>query len=351
MHRGMASAAGGGVHGVKTRAVLFARVSNDDQALGFSLDGQVAQMKAECERRGWVVVRIFVEPGTSAFRPSLRSIPELRAAIEEIEGHRADVLVIHESSRLARHELLGQEIINRLEAAGGRLLNIATGMDYHSPEGRLAFTFETGVNAYTSRKISEHSRKGKAEQFRQGFHVGGTPYGYVAGPSRKTPASVVPHEADVVRIIFEDRRMGKGVIEIARDLNIRGVAMRTGRLGRWIPQTVQEILRNRFYVGDVEHAGSYRGGQHEAIVAEELFTAVQAPMQRQSRKIHFPPLLMQTAGSAAAVSNGSIRFGRGRGLLTPVSDTSTTRPPLLTTTSVPVASGERSKPIHRSTRC
>ena len=49
------------------RAALYVRVSTARQAeADLSLPDQLKQLQAYCERRGWVVVATFTEPGASA---------------------------------------------------------------------------------------------------------------------------------------------------------------------------------------------------------------------------------------------------------------------------------------------
>ena len=51
------------------RAALYARVSTARQAeADLSLPDQIKQLQAYCERKGWVVVDTFTEPGGCSMR-------------------------------------------------------------------------------------------------------------------------------------------------------------------------------------------------------------------------------------------------------------------------------------------
>lgn len=67
--------------GMTTRAVIYSRVSTDEQAEhGYSLEGQRRDLLAHALREGWSVVEEMVDDGYSGadpFRPGLRRVMEL----------------------------------------------------------------------------------------------------------------------------------------------------------------------------------------------------------------------------------------------------------------------------------
>jgi len=291
-----------------SRGILVARVSNKSQARenAFSLEAQFRMMRAYCEQRDIEIVSERTEPGTSAFTPDLRQLPVLHQALLDIEAGQADALVMHESSRLARNEQLANHLLDRLERAGASFLNTVNDIDYATPEGRMFFNSEASMNAYSSRKTAQHSRKGKLETFLQGLPVGAIPFGYRSqqlpdgSANRKVPPLPVPEESRLIQRAFEDRSLGRSPGDIAREWNALGVKPRS-RTGndRFSKRTVGAIIENCFYMGDVVHHGERRKGQHEPIVSEDLWLAAQRPKQQITRR-RFPPLLLQGLAVCAA---------------------------------------------------
>jgi len=121
-----------------------------------------------------------------------------------------------------------------------------------------------------------------------------TPYGYrLAGRELE----IVPEEAEVVRYIYNAYLKGQGVTDIAQKLNELG-AVRGHNRERWHPHTVQYILTNVSYTGDMVWQKSFatdtipfrqvrnRGqkpryfveGCHPPIVSREDFQRVQELM-------------------------------------------------------------------------
>lgn len=291
------------------RAYLLARVSKPDQAddsRHYSIEAQRRVMRDFCLREGIEVVEERVEPGTSAFTPNIADLPVLAQTLVDIEARRADALVVHESSRLARNEQLANQVFDRLAACGAVLLNASMPMDYSTPEARLFFNQEASINAYWSRKTSQHSRKGKDEQFLQGLPVGRIHFGYEGqlGPdglvTRKLPPVPREMEGKAVREAFLDRALGRGFEDIARDWNARGFQPGSGKA--FTRRTVQAIIENPFYKGYVFHLGETRKGLHEPLVTEAEWEAAQRPKVPLTRR-QLPPLLAQGLAVCARCSH------------------------------------------------
>ena len=199
------------------RGILVARVSTKRQAAQdrFSIDSQFRMMRDSCVRREIQIEEERVEPGRSAFTPYLKQLPVLDQALRDIEAGKANCLVMHETTRLARNEQLGNHLLDRLADCGGSFINSLMDIDYTTPEGRMFLNQEIAMAAYTSRKTAQHSAKGKREQFLQGLFMGQIPFGYVAPlnaegkPNRKVAAIIVPDEAKAIRKAFDDYALGR----------------------------------------------------------------------------------------------------------------------------------------------
>ena len=105
---------------------------------------------------------------------------------------------------------------------------------------------------------------------------------------KDTPPEVVPERAAIVRRIFEEFAAGYDRLGIARRLNAEGY--RTDRGTPFEQRVITYILKNPFYIGKIRWNyrvhGSYRAnpddqivitdGQHQPIIAQELWDAAQA---------------------------------------------------------------------------
>jgi hypothetical protein len=114
----------------------------------------------------------------------------------------------------------------------------------------------------------------------KGQVLGRPPYGYRIGADRRL--EVVADEATLVRHIFGlYTKEGLGIRRITKRLNEEGY--RTRRGGNWSMVTIRDLLRNRVYVGTYARFGVRVPGNHEAIIQESQFKAVQERMAERRR--------------------------------------------------------------------
>src|SRR5687767_7765554 len=87
-------------------AVIYGRVSSEDQVQGFSLKAQLGACREWAEKNGFKVVRDYVEEGHSAFRNL-----DKREAFKELlsdaasKEHPFDIIIVHKLDRLFRDSL------------------------------------------------------------------------------------------------------------------------------------------------------------------------------------------------------------------------------------------------------
>ena len=243
--------------------------------------------------------------GQSAFTADLRQLPVLHQTLLDIEAGIANALVMHESSRLARNEQLANHLLDRLIECGAAFVNSTIDTDYATPEGRVFFGNGATMNAYVSRKTSQHAKKGKLEQFLKGLPVGRIPFGYESqvgseGRTRRDlPPVQIPKEAALIHKAYQERALGRSPNEIARQWNALGFRPRSVRgVQQFGPQTVRAILENPFHMGYVRHHGEQNEGLHGPIVTEKEWFAAQRPKARITRR-RLPPLLLQGIATCA----------------------------------------------------
>lgn len=212
------------------------------------------------------------------------------------EAGEFDLLVVHELSRLARDQELGQHV----EALDIRIVSATDQTDYSTPEGRGMYDLHMSLSAHWSRKMAQHIGKSKAEQFERGLPAGSLPFGYTRAMAKDVP-EIVPSEAAALRKAFTDRANGKGYSAIGEDLDAAGMRPRS-RQGytRFTVSSVQSLSENPFYAGFVTHKGERHRGVHEAIVSQEEFAAAQNVRRHQPRHGSSPAALLAGIARCAA---------------------------------------------------
>jgi site-specific DNA recombinase len=151
-------------HGPK-RAILYARVSTDEQARsGYSLAQQIEALREYATREGYQIVEEIVDPGQSGAtleRPGMDRVRDLVAA------GGVSVVMAQDRDRFSRepayHYLLRREFgehDTKICALNDR------GDD--SPEGELTDGILDQLGKYERAKIAERSRRGKLQRAREG---------------------------------------------------------------------------------------------------------------------------------------------------------------------------------------
>src|SRR3546814_1759194 len=92
---------------------------------------------------------------------------------------------------------------------------------------------------------------------------------------------VNPDEAATVGMIFERFLTAGSATTLARTLATEGVTTKSGR--PIDKKVIYKLLNNRVYVGDAVHKGVAHPGEHDAIVARDLWDKVHSILQGNAR--------------------------------------------------------------------
>lgn len=230
-------------------AVIYARVSTEEQVGGYSLGAQVEACKKRAKELGCSEILDFVDEGVSG---SLLNRPALTAIRQKLKTGAVDYFICLDPDRLARnisHQLI---ITEEIEQSGTKLEFINFEWK-NSPEGKLFYTLRGAIAEYEKEKIKERSRRGKIAKAKAGklTHDPQT-YGYRYN-SDTSQLEIVEEEAKVVEQIyywfineFPDGSYAN-YYSIANKLN--QLKIPSPRKLEWNKMTVKRILTNPTYKG------------------------------------------------------------------------------------------------------
>jgi site-specific DNA recombinase len=157
-------------HGPK-RAVLYARVSTDEQARsGYSLAQQIEALREYAARDGCEVLEEIADPGQSGAsleRPGMDRVRDLVAA------GGVSMVLAQDRDRFARepayHYLLKREF-----AEYGTKIRALNDRGDDSPEGELTDGILDQLAKFERAKTTERTRRGKMRKAREGKVIAGT---------------------------------------------------------------------------------------------------------------------------------------------------------------------------------
>jgi site-specific DNA recombinase len=230
-------------HGPK-RAILYARVSTDEQARsGYSLAQQLEALRDYAALEGYEVIEEVADPGQSGAsleRPGMDRVRDLVAA------GGVSVVLAQDRDRFARepayHYLLRREFEEH--ATKIRALN---DRGDESPEGELTDGILDQLAKFERAKTAERTRRGKLRKAREGKILANNSvdYGFKYNATRN--AYLVDEEAmSVVRRIFYSVGVeGESIKGVAKTLNREGVkppASPWSRSGCWGTTAVRDSI-------------------------------------------------------------------------------------------------------------
>jgi site-specific DNA recombinase len=217
-------------HGSK-RAILYARVSTDEQARsGYSLAQQLEALREHANGEGYEVLEEVSDPGESGVsleRPGMDYVRDLVAA------GGVSVVLAQDRDRFAREP--AYLFYLREEFGGyGCKLRALTDRGDDSPEGQLTDGILDQIARFERLKIAERSRRGKLRKVREGKVIAPrTPrYGFKLNGARDA-YEVDEAEMEVVRRIFRMVGVeGRSPGSLAKPFDLQGIPTPRGAK-RW----------------------------------------------------------------------------------------------------------------------
>jgi site-specific DNA recombinase len=231
-------------HGPK-RAILYARVSTDEQARsGYSLAQQLEALREYAAREGYEVLEEVADPGQSGAsleRPGMDRVRDLVAA------GGVSVVLAQDRDRFARepayHYLLRQEF----EEHGTKIraLNDRGG---DSPEGELTDGILDQLAKYERAKTAERIRRGKLRKAREGKIIAiHTPnYGFKYNAARDNYEVDEERMAIVRRAVRMIGAEGRTLYAVKRTLEREGIPTPNG-CKFWAPKVLRLYVMDDVY--------------------------------------------------------------------------------------------------------
>lgn len=244
------------------KAVIYARVSTEEQSKGYSLQTQIESCKQYAIERGHTICQVFPEDYSGATIDR----PELNHLRDYIAQERIEVVVIYDVDRLARRSIY-QALIEEEFARAGATAEYVIGQYEDTDEGRLQKQIRASIAEYEKAKILERSKRGKRGKAQSGFVVVGSrpPYGYrVVSEPHKAWFEVDEEEAAIVQLVYDwylhgdEARGPLSMNAIAKKLTAMAVPTRADKqphfhkrfgIGIWAGAMVRKILKNVTYTG------------------------------------------------------------------------------------------------------
>jgi site-specific DNA recombinase len=217
--------------------------------------------------------------------------PALTRLLGEIDAGQIDVVVVYKVDRLSRSLLDFARLIEAFEKRSVSFVSVTQQFNTAQSLGRLVLNILLSFAQFEREMIAERTRDKMGAARRKGKWVGGSPpFGYDVAPGGKRLAAN-QEEAERLREIFGLYAQERSLLRVVEILNGRGWVTkswqtRDGRHhagGPWSKSSLRKVLANVTYIGKVNYHGEEYAGEHEGIVAPDLFAKVQAMLATARR--------------------------------------------------------------------
>lgn len=191
---------------------------------------------------------IYADEGISG--TSANNRPQFQKLIEDCRCGLVDGIVTKSVSRFGRNTLDTLVYTRELRALNIDVYFEKENIHSCSTEGELLLTLMAAFAESESANMSDNIKWGKRQRYEQGL-AESLPLGNVFGYCKKDGVLAIDEqEAIVVRRIYREYLDGLSFEMISAGLNADSIPTRRGN-GIWYNKTVQNIVLNEKYVGDV----------------------------------------------------------------------------------------------------
>jgi site-specific DNA recombinase len=288
------------------RCAIYTRKSSEE-GLEQEFNSLQAQREA-CEafinsqrHEGWVCLRAAYDDG--GFSGATMARPALQQLLADLTAGRVDTVVVYKIDRLTRSLADFAKIVEILDAKGASFVSVTQQFNTTTSMGRLTLNVLLSFAQFEREVIGERIRDKIAASKRKGMWMGGVaPFGYRAQDRKLI---IVDREAAIARFIFRryaelgSVRLLKDELE-ARSIRSKSRTSASGRISGGKPfarGALYLMLQNRIYRGEIVHKEQSYLGEHEPIIDQLLWDAVQmqlaanAAQRNEGGKTRQPSLL------------------------------------------------------------
>lgn len=251
---------------VEKIGVIYARYSSHNQKEE-SIEQQIEECMAFAAVNHIKVLRAYSDKALSG-RTDKR--PQFQKMMRDAEAGEFSVVIAYKSNRIARNMLQALTYESRLADHGIETLYAKEEFG-NTAAGRFALRTMMNVNQFYSENMAEDIRRGMRDNAENCKVNGALPLGYVKGPDGRY--AIEPEEAAIVREIYDRVMNGEAFVDIANDLNARGITTKQKR--PWNKNSFHRMLTNDNYIGVYRHSGYVNECGIPPILEKEVFYAMQ----------------------------------------------------------------------------
>lgn len=269
------------------KAVGYIRVSTEEQVKhGNGMEIQRNEIVEYCKTQKIELLELFEDAGISGAN-EISKRKGLNELLQYCKDNKVNKVIVAKMDRLARDMYIQLWIEKELKIYDIDIMSIGednlNGNDYMT----VAMRQMVGVFAQLEKsRISDRLLSGRRNKADKGIKSSGNcplGYKYKYNEQGKNPIVVIDEDkASIVKDIYSKYLNGLSLQKITDELNNKRI--RTERDKQFSKQSIQVILRNKFYTGIVKFDDIEKVGEHEPIINKITFGKVQSLLSKNNKR-------------------------------------------------------------------
>lgn len=248
------------IYDIELNVAYYARVSTEKVEQQASIKHQEEHFEELIHSNNrWKFAASYIDDGISGMHADKRE--EFQRMLRDAKLGKIDMIITKEISRFARNTLDSIQYTRELLSYGVCVWFQNDGINTIDDDSEFRLTIMAGVAQDEIRKLSSRVKFGHAQSIKNGVVLGHRMYGY---SNNQGKLELIPEEADMVRMIFQDYASGISTPRIEKKLwNMGYRSFKGGKINR---DVIKNIIRNPKY------KGYYCGGKVKVV---DMFTKKQ----------------------------------------------------------------------------
>lgn len=235
---------------------------------------------------GWQAIKTRYEDG--GFSGGNMDRPALQRLLSDIQDGKVDIVVVYKIDRLTRSLMDFSKLVEIFDKHEVTFVSVTQSFNTTTSMGRLTLNMLLSFAQFEREVSAERIRDKVAASKKKGMWMGGNPpVGYEVNNRQLT---IHEEGAKLARYIF-DRYLALGcVARLKQELDSQCVysLQRLSQRGKPVGGkpfsrgALYSILQNPIYIGKIRHKDALYDGQHERIIPQDIWNAVQERLTNQA---------------------------------------------------------------------
>lgn len=256
---------------IYTRKSTEEGLEQDFNSLDAQREACEAYIKSQ-QHEGWALIEKQYNDG--GFSGGTLERPAVKELFKDIEAGEVDIVVVYKVDRLTRSLMDFSKIVELFDSHNASFVSITQHFNTTTSMGRLTLNILLSFAQFEREVTGERIRDKIAASKKKGMWMGGNvPIGYKV--ENKTLIPDLPWDKTVKHIFDKYLELGN-VAKLKEHLDGNKIRSKSGI--NFSTGNLYYILSNKIYIGQIKHKKNIYEGEHQAIIAKEIFEQVQTHM-------------------------------------------------------------------------